>query len=256
MCSFINYNVTMHKLNNWLITVSFILLIISCSKRNDFSTTLKTEPELQQEPLQKLTTEPAFSTTYNDELFEIIPKFEYELYGLVVSYRLHDSEHGQMLHALSKDHLNVADYCVVWGQSADPNILREFDFSNGQFTCNYSTKSNEAWQAFDPKQLSNNHLLAIDDAVRTSIDQISIGDQIYIKGWLAHYKTNGGSERGTSITRNDTGNGACETILVNEITLLAKMPSIWRQMMWISLGLFILTLYIYFKSPYEPHNNA
>jgi len=147
----------------------------------------------------------------------------------------------------------VADYCVVWGQSADPKILREFDFSNGQFSCQFSTKSSAAWQAFNKQQLSNNHLLAIDETVRDRIDEISIGDQIHIKGWLSHYKNPAGYERGTSTTRTDTGNGACETILVNEIYIIAHMQGIWRLLMWLSLGLLIMTLFIYFKAPYEPH---
>jgi len=216
---------------------------------------LQLQPKLQQEPIQTPTTEKAFVTSYNDELFEIMPKYDYELYGLVVSYRLHDSESGFMLHALSKDHLNVADYCVVWGQSADSKILREFEFSNGQFTCQFSTKSSEAWQAFNRQQLSNNHLLAIDESTRDQIDEINIGDQIHIKGWLSHYKSPGGYERGTCTTRTDTGNGACETILASEINVIAPMQSIWRKLMWFSLGLLLLTLFIYFKSPYEPDKN-
>ena len=245
----------MLKINNLLLVISFFLLILSFTKRNEFTPTLQLHPELHQEPKQTPTSQADFTTTYNEELFEIMPKYDYELYGLVVSYRLHDSESGLMLHALSKDHINVADYCVVWGQSADPKILREFDFSNGQFSCQFGTKSSVAWQAFNKQQLSNNHLLAIDETVRNRIDDISIGDQIYIKGWLSHYKNPAGYERGTSTNRTDTGDGACETIWVDDIRILAHMQNIWRQLMWFSLGLLILTLYIYFKAPYEPHKH-
>lgn len=245
----------MLKLNNILLVSSFIVLVFSCQKRNDFTPALKLNPQLQQEPLQTPTDKSAFTTTYNDAAFEIIPQYNYELYGLVVSYRLHDSESGWMLHALNEDHINVADYCVVWGQSANPAILQDFNFSNGQFTCQYSTRSHEAWQAFNNNQLSNNHLLAIDEAIRDRIDEINIGDQIHIKGWLSHYKNPAGFERGTSTTRTDSGNGACETILVNEINIIAHMQNIWRQLMWLALGLLCLTLYIYFKSPFEPHKH-
>lgn len=243
----------MLKINNLLLTISFLLLLLSFSKRNEFTSALQLLPELQQEPVQTPSTQAAFTTTFKEQPFEIIPKYNYELYGLVVSYRLHDSESGPMLHALNKDHINVADYCVVWGQSADPEILRHFDFNNGQFSCQYSTKDRAAWEAFNHQQLSNNHLLAIDESIRDRIDEISIGDQILIKGWLAHYKNPAGYERGTSITRSDTGDGACETIMVNEVHIISQMNSFWRRLMWLSFGLLVLTLYIYFKAPYEPH---
>ena len=210
-------------------------------------------PALNNDPTQTLTTKPPFTTTYNEETFKIMPKYEYELYGLVVSYRLHDSTGGMMIHALNKDHLNVADYCVVWGQSADPEILREFDFSNGQFSCQFGTNNQAAWEAFEPHQLSNNHLLAIDEWVRDTIDEIRIGDQIHLKGWLAHYQNPMGFERGTSITRHDTGDGACETILVDQIEILSNMTNLWRKLMWLAVSLLVLTLYVYIKAPYEPH---
>ncbi len=248
-----SYNCSMLKLNNLLLVISFFLLILSFTKRNEFTPSLQLLPELQLEPVQTPTDKAAFSTTYNDELFEIMPKYNYELYGLVVSYRLHDSESGPMLHALNKDHINVADFCVVWGASANLEILADFEFRNAQFTCYWQTKTQNAWDQFNQDKISNNHLISINEDIRATIDEIKIGDQIYIKGWLSHYTNPVGYERRTSITRTDTGNGACETILVSEINILSQMQSVWRQLMWLSLGLLILTLFVYFKAPYEPH---
>jgi len=94
-----SYNYSMLKLNNLLLIISFFLLILSFTKRNEFSPKLQPKPELQQEPIQTPTTQAPFTTTYNGDPFEIMPKYDYELYGLVVSYRLHDSESGMMLHA-------------------------------------------------------------------------------------------------------------------------------------------------------------
>ncbi len=243
----------MLKISSYLVVISFILLVIAFFNRNTLTDDINVLPELAVEPVQEIITAPAFTTTYNDESFEVMPKYDYELTGLVVSYRLHDADGGMMLHALNKDHLNVADFCVVWGDSANPELLRDFQFSNGQFTCNYSTQSRTAWDAFNNNQLSNNHLLAIEEHIRDTIKDIKIGDQINIKGWLAHYKNPMGYERGTSTNRTDTGNGACETIFVNEISILQSMNSHWRSLMSFSFGVFLISLILYFKSPYEPH---
>lgn len=245
----------MLKINNYLLILSALAFIVAFMNRNELSHSLNVLPQLSSEPIQSDTSKAKFSTTFNEDLFTITPKFEYELFGLVVSYRLHDSEHGQMIHALNKDHINVADYCVVWGESADTQLLSEFKFSNGQFTCNWQTHNREAWEKFNQNQISNNHLLAVNPSIRETLDQVKIGDQIHIKGQLAHYTNPMGYERGTSIVRTDTGNGACETIWVEEVNILAEMNSIWRTLMWISLGLLILSVYVYFKSPYEPHKH-
>lgn len=239
----------MQRLSPAIALFSFFVLTLSFFKRNDFPDELAIAPELMQEPVQSLMQRPAFDASYNNEDYKILPKYDYELYGLVVSFRLHDADGSTMLHDLSKDHLNVADFCLVWGKTADPKLLQHMSFSNGQFTCNYSSKSHQVWQAFDHHQLSNNHLLALNEAVRTQIDQVKIGDQIRIKGWLSHYVNPLGYERGTSIIRTDQGNGACETIFVNEIELIQPMSSVWRRLLWLSACALLLSLWMIYQTP-------
>ena len=44
-----------------------------------------------------------------------------------------------------------------------------------------------------------------------------------IKGMLANYENQANNfERGTSITRTDTGNGACETVYVTDFSIVKK----------------------------------
>jgi hypothetical protein len=242
----------MHHIAGKISLISLVLLLVSFMKRNDIPDDLPLLPQLAQEPQQTAVSQAPFTTVYNEESFVVKPRYAYRLHGLVVSYRLHDSESGMMLHALSKDHLNVADYCVVWGDAADPQLLQDFDFSNGQFTCNYSTRSRQAWEQFNQHQLSNNHLLATDEAVRDAIRDIRIGDQITLSGWLANYQNPTGFERATSTTRTDKGDGACETLFVNEISIMQPMSSFWRQLLSFSLGAFLISTFVYFTSPYEP----
>ncbi|MCX7552858.1 hypothetical protein OS175_03115 [Marinicella sp. S1101] len=243
----------MLKINNYLLVLSFLLAMVSFTKRNDFTADFVPHPLLKHEPIQQSINQQPYNIEYQQETFTIMPKYDYELFGLVVSYRLHDSDGGWMIHAQNKDHINVADYCVVWGASADASILAHFSFSNGQFTCNFQTQSNQAWEAFNQNQISNNHLLAVDEHLRETIDEINIGDVIHIKGKLAHYINPLGGERGTSVVRTDTGNGACETIWVEAIGIIDSMTSIWRTLLTASLIVLILTVLIYLRAPYAPH---
>lgn len=121
--------------------ISLMVMVLAFLHRNDFPADMAVAPTLEQEPQQRRVLLQPFTTEVNGEQYAVIQKFEYELNGLVVSYRHHDAKTGTMLHALAKDHFNVADLCVVWGESTNPDLLCEFEFSNGQFACNYGTNS-------------------------------------------------------------------------------------------------------------------
>ena len=69
-------------------------------------------------------------------------------------------------------------------QALVPDI-NALEFWNGIFTCNVKTGDRDAWAAFDMYQLSNNHLISDDPAIRDAVTDISIGDQIRVRGYLA-----------------------------------------------------------------------
>lgn len=231
-----------------LIAISFVFLLISFYKKNDLSPQIPILPDISVEPEQSRTRAKKFKVSVNDVDYEIKPLYDYELNGLVVSYKLHDGN--MRLHKAWNDHLNVADYCVVWGDTAKAQTLPKINFWNGQFTCNFSTRNREAWSNFDETQISNNHLISDDTLIRDQLSDVRIGDQIRIQGRLAEYTNlNTKGKRGTSITRDDKGNGACETIFVESVQVLSSYSSIWRKLMYASLGVFLFSLFMYFRAP-------
>ena len=240
----------MRALNNYLIWISLLLLIVSFWNRNDFSAEMSLLDVLKDPPrqIEKMNQSP-FEVSFNDVKYEVIPRYDYELYGLVVSYRHHDGE--KRLHAKWNDHLNMMDLCVIWSDSAFSPYLNELSFSSGEFTCNVETRSNPAWASFKMNQLANNHLLSIDPKIREQVQQVQIGDQIYLKGQLAEYGVVGSHKRGTSTSREDTGNGACETIYLEEFKILRAAEGGWRQLMYLALLVFVVTLVNYFRMPFR-----
>ena len=96
--------------------------------------------------------------------------------GMAVSYRQHDGS--SRMHRAANDHLNVADLCVVWGDTATSPHLSEIEFWNGDFTCNFETSDSAAWESIRPEQISNNHLISNDDAIRDRVVDVRIGDQV------------------------------------------------------------------------------
>ncbi|HNP36942.1 MAG TPA: hypothetical protein PKK10_13905 [Woeseiaceae bacterium] len=234
-----------------LIAASAVTLLISFWNRNDLPRNIELLPALADEPLQSVTDEAPFTVRYDDVDYRVEPQYDYELNGMVVSFRHHDGN--SRMHRLSNDHLNMLDVCVVWGSNAANTHLQDISFWNGIFTCNVKTSDREAWDSFDIYKLSNNHLLSDDERVRDEVRDVRIGDQIKVRGYLASYESGGGGKRGTSTTRLDTGDGACETLFVKEFDIVRAATNYWRIGMYTSLLIFLASLVMYFAAPYKPH---
>lgn len=228
---------------------SCALLLVAFWNRNDIPSGVDYHPELREEPRQRRTRKRPFETDYAGITYQVNPQYEYDLYGMVVSYRHHDGE--STMHKMSNDHLNTADVCVVWGDNLDADLLSKLKFWNGIFTCNVSTSDSVAWSRFDMNQLSNNHLISADDFLRRRIENAKVGDQIRIKGWLASYGGAGAPVRGTSTTRTDAGNGACETIFVDQFVVLVSPFRPWRAALWGGAVVLLLSLALYFTLPHR-----
>lgn len=220
-------------LNKWIFYTALATLIPAFMFRNSFPEPAERQYPPLGTPAQSRSSEPGFQATYGSVKYSVEPRYDYELTGVVVSRAFHNAKFG--LHRKWNDHLNVADLCVVWGDNAGTLDLDAFDFWNGQFTCNVSTNSDRAWKSFKPDELSNNHLLSDDDAIREKIQAVKIGDLIHLRGWLSRYANDQGFSRDTSTTRKDRGNGACETIFIRRFEVLDSMENGWRTAYSVSL---------------------
>ncbi len=209
--------------------IGFGLALVGWLRKDRFVEHAVLPREVLEEPVQGPVGERQFQINFRDVDYQIHRKYSYEIVGMVVSYRQHDGDTG--LHRRWNDHVNVADLCVVWGKNLQGVDLNQFEFFNGEFTCNFSTRDAQAWAQFVPEQLSNNHLITDWAELRDRIADVRVGDLIRVRGHLVHYGEVGAPERylrKTSITRTDTGNGACETIYVDDFQVLQSMPNPWR----------------------------
>lgn len=226
----------------WTFILSVVVLPLSCWRADALPGAIDLLPELSGEPAQNPVEREPFTVEQGGVRYQIEPLYRYRLQGLVVSRRTHDGN--RMLHGRWQDHLNVADVCVVWGQSARADLAR-FDFWSGQFTCFFQTRDDAAWRSFRPEQLSNNHLLSADGTLRDQIARVRVGDQIRVDGLLASYRNDTGFKRGTSVVRTDTGNGACETIYVTGFEVLRPSPSIWPGLQSASTTALVISMLLW-----------
>lgn len=230
--------------------INSLLLITGMWLRDALPPPSALNQRLLEEPLQTPLQQETFQVQSQQILYTIKPLYDYDLVGLVVSKHNADTW-WDYLHREWNDHLNITDLCVVWGNNVRSGAYQAIEFSSGQFTCNFSTHSDEAFRAFDQSAISNNHLLTDQTALAKALRAVRVGDQIHIKGRLSEYAHNQGFafRRGTSTVRTDTGNGACETIFVDQFEMIKSGGGIWRKLVWLNLLCLVVGVVAWFMQP-------
>jgi hypothetical protein len=169
------------------------------------------------EPLQEVTDQRQFTAIIKGYTYTITPRATYHIAGLVVSQHRGDALFNMYHQA---DPGNVEDVCVVWGEAIANGSYRKVTYTSGEFTC-YFSWSGRLDPPFNPEKMSNNHLIPADDLVAHRIRGLRIGDQIRMIGLLVDYNVSSNGRnvftRQTSLTRKDTGNGACEILYVTDL---------------------------------------
>jgi hypothetical protein len=74
---------------------------------------------------------------------------------------------------------------------------------------------------------------------------------MHFRGHPAEYSHDHGFNfhRGTSITRTDTGDGACETVFTTEAQILRSGNRGWRMTFWAAAASFLAGVVMWFTLP-------
>jgi hypothetical protein len=211
--------------------------------------------DLYQSPIQTEVDIEPFETEVDDITYTIIPVYEYELYGMIVSYHTSGSWWDMYHHAIWKDFINVKDICVIWGkQNIKSEVYKKLNFSSDTWTCYCYWKDQKTARLFDSRGVSNNHLLSDSKELNREIMSAEVGDQIYFRGYLSRYSHSGGTfRRGTSTRRDDTGNGACETVFLDDFQILKRANPTWHYVYtsskYIGIICIVLIIFFFIKDP-------
>jgi len=189
------------------------------------------DPALYPEPVQTTVLPKKFTLLYKDNPVYVVPMADYDITGLVVS---HNEPTAWYVFDIShdKESPDTRDLCVLWGSNVQNEEYRKISFFSGDYTCNWKWGANTDVSQFSMYKISNNHLITDSDEIRTIISQVNIGDQIHITGKLVNYSEDrwNGAWRRTSLTRTDTGMGACEIIFVQSISILHSYNGEWAKL--------------------------
>lgn len=208
-------------------------------------------------PIQTPAHNEPFEIEVNEQTYKITPLFFYELTGVVVSLSDADGFNNIWHHRRWKDFINVRDLCVIWNPNVDSGVYQQLDFSSDSWTCWITWPRGKKTKKFYANALSNNHLLTNDLIVKKELASAQIGDVITAKGMLVNYENlTNGYKRGTSTTRTDGGQGACETIYLSDFRIETKAHPFLRFLnkvafwgMWLAL---LEYFYFVFTTPHRP----
>lgn len=110
------------------------------------------------------------------------------------------------------------DLALGWGPMAAPGLADALHVSQGGRWYRYS------WNGDAPLPLSqielnssNMHMVPANAAAASALDALHAGQLVRLDGWLVEIDGDDGWRWRSSLSRSDTGSGACEIVLVCQV---------------------------------------
>lgn len=118
--------------------------------------------------------------------------------------------------------LSPVDLALGWGRMSNIDVIKDVKISQrGRFYFWRAPSRNKPIPISEIiRSSANMHLVPSGSDVERQIRGIEKNDIVRIKGYLVNVKHKDGWRWGSSTSRTDTGNGACELIFVTEVVVL------------------------------------
>ncbi len=187
-----------------------------------------------RDPVQEETDAEPFEVKTKEGAIKVTPRARYELNGVLVSHRENLDAFGYLV---------PIDACIIWGLYGDAKERKNVSVANHGRVC-YVEWTGDVDGAYLMTHLSNNHLVPANDNIRRAIEWMGDGDEVRLEGYLVDMeipvprdqlaevmaqltkgdlgnvqRTNETFTWKTSLTREDEGMGACETMWVTAVQI-------------------------------------
>lgn len=157
------------------------------------------------EPRQRLVQRPAFQFG----AYQLTPLAEFDVEARVLSVEKYHTDGGARLSPI--------DFALGWGPMSDSAVLEHFRVrQGGRFFTIYPDE-----QAIDLKtallSAANMHLIPATGALDDELERVRPGHIVRLRGQLVSALGPNNFTWTSSLTRTDTGNGACELFYVESV---------------------------------------
>ncbi|KRA33227.1 hypothetical protein ASD68_09340 [Rhodanobacter sp. Root627] len=116
--------------------------------------------------------------------------------------------------------LAPTDLALGWGRMSDSAVLASFDISQSGRFFYWRTKTWPIPRNEVELSTANVHMIPADAGVRGALKRVRKGQLVHIEGFLVDASGPNGWRWKTSMTRGDTGAGACELVYVESVQVV------------------------------------
>lgn len=117
--------------------------------------------------------------------------------------------------------LAPTDLALGWGRMSDNAVLSRIDIrQSGRFYYWHVDAFPIPRREIETSS-ANMHLIPADEGVRRAMERVRQGELVHIEGFLVDASRPDGWRWRTSLSREDTGNGACELVFVETLEPVA-----------------------------------
>lgn len=113
------------------------------------------------------------------------------------------------------------DLALGWGVMSDQTVVDQIQISQGgRWYILRWDQNPPAPERVIMQSSGNMHIIPADDGIRSQVLDLRRGEFIRLSGYLVNAEGPGGFRWKSSLSRDDTGDGACELFLVKSIEIL------------------------------------
>lgn len=160
-----------------------------------------------QAPIQQVSHQPAFQF----KAYTVYPLASFKIQARVLSAKHYIFDH--------ESTLSPVDLALGWGRMSDKVILSQIQIRQANRFYYWRVAQWPIPRAEIETHSANMHMIPADDALEDTLKSIKVGQIVTITGWLVEAKQANGWHWRSSLTRNDTGAGACELVFVQSLEL-------------------------------------
>jgi hypothetical protein len=195
--------------------VAVVALLLACSCK-DWRSRVDPSRAAGEPEQEAVSGEPPVTFEKKGHEVLLTPRATYRITGYAVETSRHLLDEW--------DYVLPMDLALVWGPLADPAVLARMKFHlSGRYVSWWHDGGGPMYQQqILESHLANNHLVPATDDVAKELARIRVGDLVTLRGKLVDVEIRDRSGKvvhrsRTSLSRTDTGSGACEQVWVEAV---------------------------------------
>jgi hypothetical protein len=147
--------------------------------------------------------------TFTYQQYTIAPLAEFSLQVRVLAREDYRFDRGASLAPV--------DLALGWGPMSDSQILNQIKISQGNRFYYWHVDNFPIPREVIETHSANMHMIPADDDIEAQLKAIKVGQLITLEGYLVQANAPDGFHWKSSLTRKDTGTGACELVFVKKL---------------------------------------